>query len=54
MVDRIRRHSALAQCSVFLKQNPEEAALSMEELKALASNGQLDLVIGKCTPTQPM
>jgi hypothetical protein len=47
MVDRIRRHRALAQCSVFLKQNPEEAALSKEELKAMAANGQLDSVIGK-------
>ena len=47
MVDRIRRHRALAQCSVFLKQNPEEAALSMEELKAMAANGQLNSVFGK-------
>jgi hypothetical protein len=47
MVDRIRRHRALAQCSVFLRQNPEEAALSMEELKAMAANGKLDSVIGK-------
>ena len=47
MVDRIRRHRALTQCSVFLKQNPQEAALSMEELKVMATNGQLDSVIGK-------
>jgi hypothetical protein len=46
-VDRIRRHRALGQCSVFLRQNPEEAALSMEELKAMAANGQLDSVISK-------
>jgi hypothetical protein len=39
VVDRIRRHRALTQCSVFLRQNPEEAALSMDELKAMSANG---------------
>jgi hypothetical protein len=38
-VDRIQRHRALGQCSVFLIKNPEEAAFSMEELKAMAANG---------------
>jgi hypothetical protein len=46
-VDRIRRHRVLGQCSVFLRQNSEEAALSMEEVKAMAANGQLDSAISK-------
>ena len=37
--DRLRRHRSLKQCKVFMKHNPQEANLSIKELKQLISNG---------------
>ena len=47
MVDRIRRHRILTQSQVYLKQNPTIGVLTMEELKAMANNGQIDEVISR-------
>ena len=47
MVDRIRRHRALSQCKVYLKQNPSDECLSMAELKAMAKNGKIDELLGR-------
>jgi len=47
MVDRIRRRRSLEQCNVFLKQNPTVGALSMDELKAIIQNGQIESIIMK-------
>jgi len=47
MVNRIRRHRALEQCKVFLKQNPTVDALSMDELKEIIRSGEIENVIMK-------
>jgi hypothetical protein len=47
MVDRIRRHRALSQSQVYLKQNPTIGVLTMEELKAMVTNGQIEEIISR-------
>lgn len=46
IVDRIRRHRALSQCSIFLKHHPEEEALTMEPLQEMTRSGEFDNIIG--------
>ena len=43
--DRIRRHRSLDQSKVFLKQNPNEANLTISELKQLINNGQSSQIL---------
>ena len=42
MVDRIRRHRALQQSSIFMRKNPSDATLSLAELKDLIRTRQLN------------
>lgn len=47
MLDRIRRHRSLQQTSVYLRNNPNDAALTMEELKLMVRNGQISQIMGR-------
>lgn len=47
MLDRIRRHRIIQQSSVFLRQNPEEATLTVEELKQKLAEGTCDNLLSK-------
>lgn len=47
MVDRIRRHRCLSQSSIYLSRNPNDAALSMEELKSMLQNGNIKQLVGR-------
>jgi hypothetical protein len=37
--DRLRRHRTLDQCKVYLKQNPNDATLTIDDLKAILTSG---------------
>lgn len=37
--DRLRRHITLDQCKVYLKQNPNDATLTIDDLKAILTSG---------------
>ena len=45
--DRLRRHRVLDQCKVFIKQNPNEANLTINELKSLINSGESDKLMKK-------
>ncbi|CAF0951603.1 unnamed protein product [Brachionus calyciflorus] len=45
--DRIRRHRSLDQCKVFMKQNPNEANLTIEDLKNLLKTGESEQFMKK-------
>jgi len=42
--DRLRRHRTLDQCKVYLKQNPNDATLTIDELKSILSSGNSKLI----------
>ncbi|CAF1006740.1 unnamed protein product [Brachionus calyciflorus] len=45
--DRLRRHSSLEQCKVYLKHNIHDANLTIKDLKELINNGQSDTLMKK-------
>ena len=47
IADRIRRHRALGQSKVFLKQNPVVNSMTMDQLKDMIRAGAIETVIMK-------
>ena len=43
--DRLRRHRSLEQSRIFMKQNPNETNLTIEDLKAKISLGDGKMII---------
>lgn len=40
--DRLRRHRGIDQCNVFFKQNPEDASLTMDQLRDMIKKNSLE------------
>jgi hypothetical protein len=47
--DRLRRHRSLEQCKVYLKQNPGDGNLTINELKNLVTSGECQNILKRMT-----
>ncbi len=47
MHDRILRHHALNQTNVYLKQNPQDASMSIEDIQRAIENGEEGAMISR-------
>lgn len=47
VIDRLRRHRSLSQCSVYFRQHPNDTQLTLEELNTMLRNGNIKPLLGR-------